>query len=345
MTGQRKAPTQDQWKKLYELMDQVKRLAPWEYMFEEDVFGFEMPGTQELGFVSVMGNLGEHFAIAVYQGADALNKFIAIEEGADQAEAEDILLIPQLQASFDDREILTPEDHKIIKSLGLKYRGRNAYPMFRGYRPNYFPWFIEKDEAQMLIHALEQLLDVAPRFEADNDIFFPTDDDDDLLLRVQKDGTWQDTVWKNPGLVEKPQPVAVEIPAAALEKLKKVMPGKLDIEFDVYMLYEPVQNKKDERPYFPYMFMLADHDSGMLLTVDLLKPLPDLETMMQDALEKLISVLSNNLSPKKIRVVNPALYTMLEPLAKHAGFRIEMSDYLPVIENARSEYERSRGLM
>ena len=64
-----KSPTLEEWKRLYDLMAQVKKAAPWDWMEEGDIFGIQMPETKELGFISVMGALGEHFAVAVYQGA------------------------------------------------------------------------------------------------------------------------------------------------------------------------------------------------------------------------------------------------------------------------------------
>jgi len=49
---------------LYDLAIQVKKLAPWLWMEETDVFGVASPDTSELGFVSVMGNIGEYEAVA-----------------------------------------------------------------------------------------------------------------------------------------------------------------------------------------------------------------------------------------------------------------------------------------
>ena len=46
------------WRRLYEAAIQVKELAPWEWMFEDEVFGVQDPETGKLGFVSVMGQGG-----------------------------------------------------------------------------------------------------------------------------------------------------------------------------------------------------------------------------------------------------------------------------------------------
>jgi hypothetical protein len=50
-----------------------------------------------------------------------------------------LLEIPQLQASWEDREELHVRDRETIKALGRKYRGRQAWPLFRSYQPGYAP--------------------------------------------------------------------------------------------------------------------------------------------------------------------------------------------------------------
>jgi hypothetical protein len=343
MAQNENTPTMEEWKRLYELIEQVKQLAPWKYMLEDEIFGYEMPATGELGFVSVMGNLGEHFAVAVYQGTKGLNGFLYIHEMGDEIEPESILQIPQLQASFEGREYLSAEERKIIKTLGLKFRGENAWPQFRGFRPNYFPWYIEGDEARMLICGLEQLLDVAPRFKENPDILMPTGLNDDYLLRVQKDGQWQDMIWKNPG-AKKDKPIDMQISAEDLAQLKSMMPGNFIIEFDLYKMDEPFQDKKNDRPYFPYMFMLADHDSGMILAVDLMKPHPTLETMMQQIPLKIINALTG-FPPKEIQVKNQSLYSLLTPLGEHVGFKANKVARLSSMERAKREMRKfSRGV-
>jgi len=343
MAQKENAPTMEEWKRLYELMEQVKQLAPWNYMFEDEIFGYEMPATSDLGFVSVMGNLGEHFAVAVYQGIKGLNGFLYVHEMGDEIEPESILQVPQLQASFEDREYLSAEERKIIKTLGLKFRGENAWPQFRGFRPNYFPWYIESDEAGMLICGLEQLLDVAPRFEKNPDILAPTELDADYLLRVRKDGHWQDTIWKNPG-AKKDKPIDVQINVDDLAKLKRVMPGNFIIEFDLYKMDEPVQDKKNDRPYFPFMFMLADRDSGMILAVELMKPHPTLDAMMQQIPLKIINALTG-FPPKEILVKDQSLRFLLTPLGEQAGFKVNKVARLSSIERAKREMRKfSRGM-
>ncbi len=69
------APSTDEAHQLYSAAVRVKELAPWKWMDESELFGVQSPETGELGFVSIMGMAGEHFAVAVYQGAKGCTAF------------------------------------------------------------------------------------------------------------------------------------------------------------------------------------------------------------------------------------------------------------------------------
>ena len=169
-------PTPEEWRKLYEAVIRIKEIAPWEWMTETDVFGVQNPETDELGFVTVMGLLGEHYAVAVYLGSEGLYGFWALQDTSPLGSPERLLEIPQLQASFEDRNELENKDREIIKATGLNFRGRKAWPMFRSLRPGFLPWFIEAEEARFLAHALEQVPAVASRFREDPALLETHDD-------------------------------------------------------------------------------------------------------------------------------------------------------------------------
>lgn len=337
MATRKNVPSLDDWKKLYDLMAQLKELAPWDWMEEDDIFGIRIPETGELGFISVMGTLGEHLAVAVYQGVKGLGGFWQMHSKGPKLTPELVLQIPQLQASFEDRDLIEKEDRDVIKQLGLKYRGTKAWPQFRSYRPGCFPWFIEKDEANILICALEQVLEIAPRFQENPDLFMPATDQD-YLVRVNKNGTWEDSVQRIALREEKI--IDLLMNEEALEHLHTLMPGKFILEIDFYMMEEPVQEKRNERPFFPFMFMLADHESGMILGVDMLTPLPTLEEMWSEIPAIVVEKLADDLPPKEIHVKDDMLYLLLQPVAEEVGFNLKKQPRLKQIDRAKRELQK-----
>ena len=177
-----------EWRRLYESAVRIKEMSPWEWMTETDVFGVRSPETGELGFVSVMGLLGEHYAVSLYLGSEGIHGFLDLQEMGPFADPGDLIQVPQIQASFEDRVELDKRDREVIKDLGLKFRGRNAWPMFRSYRPSLFPWFLEAREVRFLSCALEQLADVAPRFREDSSLLEPSGGDSYLLRDPRQEG-------------------------------------------------------------------------------------------------------------------------------------------------------------
>lgn len=91
--------TQD-WRHLYEAAIRIKDVAPWTWMVETDVFGVQNPETGDLGFVSVMGIRGEHFAVSLYLGAKGLFGFWEFEENSDDMSPDRLLRDSSTSALF-----------------------------------------------------------------------------------------------------------------------------------------------------------------------------------------------------------------------------------------------------
>ena len=334
-------PSLEQWKRLYELMDEIKELEPWEYMYEHNLFGIQFPEKDNLGFVSVMGNLGEHFAIAVYMGKKGLDGFLTMQRVGYRLTPDIVLQVPQLQASLEDREMITPEDRKVIKQLNLKFRGEKAWPQFRSYRPGCFPWYLEKEEAQMLIHGLEQLMDVAPRFKKNPDMLELPEPDRESLVRVYENGKWADRPQKIKFPAE--PPLRLRMNMEALNYLKSLRKQSAIVEVDIQMMEQAVKDAKFDRPYFPFMLMIVEKQSHMILSVDLLSPLPSLEEMWEHIPEKVTETLANYLLPKEIQTKDPLIALLLSPLEKEVGFKVNLVSRLPTIERAQREFKKFTG--
>lgn len=337
MPAKKNAPTLEQWKRLYELMDQFSDLAPWEYMYEHNAFGVQPPEAGEFGFVSVMGNLGEHFAVSVYTGKKGFEGYLNIQRVGYKLTPDMLLLTPQLQASFEDVDMVSPEDRKIIKQLNLKFRGKKAWPLFRSYRPACIPWYLENNEAQLLIHALEQLMDVAPRFKKNPDML-EAPDSKEYLVRVYKNAKWLDQFQK----IKFPQdpPLRLRMNMDALHHLKNMEKQNSIVEVDMEMMKQGIRDGKFDRPYFPFLFMIAEKHSGMILGVDMLSPLPSLEKMWEFIPEKVIESLASFILPKEIQVKDPLLALLLSPLEKEVGFKVNVVSRLPAIERAQKEFKK-----
>ena len=330
------SPTLDEWRKLYEAIIRTKEIAPWEWMTETDIFGVLDPETDEIGFVSVMGMLGEHLALAVYRGAEGLYSFWAFEEIADDAPPDAILGVPHLQASFEDRGVLTNKDRDLIKQLGLRFRGRQAWPMFRSYRPGYLPWYLEPQEVRFLTHALEQAVKVALRFKEDPATLEPVDDESYLVRvpqQVESELKWEDKIMRVPP--PEPEEISIVMDLEALEVVKQLPQGEHTLEADLFLV--PIQiREKGARPYMPHMLLVVESESGFILSSELLEPKSGLAEMWSSVPMQLIYQLANlRTRPREIRARSFQLFALVQLLAQELGFEVNQSPRLRSLDRAK----------
>lgn len=329
-------PEPGEWSRLYQAAIRVKEMAPWNWMTESDLFGVENPETGELGFVSVMGTLGEHYAIAVYSGPEGLYGFWALYDAGPSAAPEEVLEIAQLQASFEDRGVLTDKDRDLIKELGLKFRGRQAWPMFRSYRPGYFPWYLEASEVRFLTHVLEQTVDVAPRVVNHPELLDPTDDEH-YLVRVCREengaSTWEDQVVEVP----EPEPPTIAIPmdVESLKRLKRLRRTQVTLEMD-FFLFPARIGERGERPHYLYTLMIVDTRTGIVLGHELLEAEPTVAEMYGKVpLTVVHHLLGMKMLPTGVRVRTAKLFRLLQLLQEDLGFELECKSFMPTLDMAK----------
>jgi hypothetical protein len=330
-------PTLNEWRKLYQAAIRLKEVAPWDWMVETDVFGVRDPETDETSFASVMGGLGEHLALAVYLGSEGLYGFWAFQQIADSALPEALFGIPHLQASFEDRGTLSTKDRNRIKELELKFRGRQAWPMFRSYRPGFFPWYLEAPEARLLTHALDQAVEVALRFK-ENPAMLDTAGDTSYLVRVPRERggalVWEERV----EIISppEPEPIPIAMDLDALEEVRQLPRSRRVLEMDFFTLLTGTVEEKGARPYFPHALLVVDSDSGFVFSSELLSPEPGLEVMWGQVPVTVVYQLARiGAVPRQIRVHSPLLAQLLQPLVEELGFQVKLTHSLLSLDEAK----------
>jgi hypothetical protein len=342
-----KAPTLSEWKALYQAAIEFKEIEAWTWMYDSDIFGVQDPVSGEIGYCCVMGALGEMFALALYLGSEGLESYmriasephLALSEDSESEGLEMMLMQKCLVVSFGDREELTKEDHQVIKQLGLKFRGKNAWPLFRSHRPAYHPWYLTADEARFLTLALQQAREVCLRFREDPTLFDPPREELWFVRVAEK--TKQGLSWRDAWL--EAAPLEEELPEVPVDELRLTRLKKaaqfMDAiwEMDFSLAFSPVQDKKGERPYYPYLTMTVDHRSGFVFGADLASPkvylaeFPERFLALAERLEKL---------PKEVWVKKEQAYDLLEPITSRLGIELYLVDELEALEEAQAAFRQ-----
>ena len=329
------APSLEEWNQLYKEAVEFKALTPWKWMHDSDLFGVQNPADGEVGYCCVLGAAGEVFGLAVYLGDQGLKGYFKAVEWADNpTDDKDILHFKKcFLLSFENRAGLEAPDLEVIKNLGLQFQGRNAWPLFRYYEPGYFPWYLTAEQARYLTLCLTEANGVVLRFKKELSGCAGSVHTGKFFSRMYENRTKQ---YKDAQLSPTPMKEMVvmvkKIDPARLEEIIHIS-KRTEMTWEMDTFHAPtVVGEKDQRPYFPILFLLADRDSYFVLDVHLTEPgryPAELHEEFLKAIEK------NKVIPQEIRVRKEELRVYLGPLAERLGIRVRLAGALPSVNEAR----------
>ncbi|MBM3213037.1 hypothetical protein FJZ33_12505 [Candidatus Poribacteria bacterium] len=330
-------PSESDWKALYHAALEFKKIECWKWMLDSDIFGVQNPANGEIGYCCVMGYLGEHFALAIYLGSEGLEAYLKVQRNEINTGNIEALMIQKcLMVSFEDREILYDEDRDIIKKLDLKFRGRKQWPLFRNYQPGYYPWFVNKAEAQYLTLTLEQVIEIALCFKENPNLLDPPKKDHYLVRTPEKSENgglqWKDK-WFKPISPEESKSIAPPINEIRLQKIKKAVKRKSGIwQADFFLSPTPVR-EFDERPYYPYAALFVDGNSGLILHVNMLKP----EEYMTGFPNDFMAIMEKSgIKPSEVHVRKKEALNLLKTISERLDIQLKLVKRLEAMEYLQS---------
>ncbi len=336
---QEEEPTLEEWRALYDAFIRVRELAPWQWMSEEMVFAVQDPETADIGYVNIMGASGESLGVLVYLGGEGWYGFQRLREfvrTTGDVPVEVALTIPFLQAVWADREDLSSADLRLIRSLGLRFRGRGAWPLFRRFSPGYYPWYLTASNVRFLTHVLTQIMEVAPRVQVEGpDILVHPEDERRLLTRVPRlteEGILWDEAYVKPlpwdGWVLSP-----DLPEEFLQELQ-TLPQSTEIwQVDVFMGVTGVRDTKRERPYIPYIFIVGEAKTGYILEGEVLSAKEGLGQMYERIPGHVLQLMWERGSrPRRVEVRTTLMYNLLDVPLKHLGITLQKTSSLRAVD-------------
>ncbi len=337
-----KRPRIEDWKRAYDIAAQIKKMAPWTWMYDLDNFGFVHPETGEEGYVSVMGRSGQHYGITIYRGVDS---FLRIIDGVANNDLDEtaVLEIDGVSLSFEDRDFVRPEDRKIIKNLELKFRGRNAWPIFRRNTPAHVPWFVDMDGFGFLMAGLERLIAIASLWKSPEkyEEFEAAAASRRYLMCIpSKAGdtvTWTTEMRRIADSA--PVEYAVNIDAEKLEDAADLPVAPANFELSMTLMPGAMQDKPKQQPYYCYLLILVDADSGAIAGFKLAPPRPTVKAAYEQLGPFLLETLLNlALIPESIVVRTHNHASLVQCVTEPLGIRATCKPTLPRSEDALAHF-------
>jgi hypothetical protein len=331
--------TLEEWKALYDAAIKFREIEPWNWVAETDIFGVQNRKTGEIGYCCVMGVLGEVLALAVYHGTEGLNGYKKIQKGRVKPEDPDSLFIQDcLIVTFEDKRFIEKEDLKLIKHLGYKFKGLSSCPIFRSYKPGYFPWYLSRDEVLYMTDALNQAKDICLRLKENNRMLH-TPKKNHYLIRVSeiKDGNvvWKDE-WREPAPLTKKDYSNQPVDEVRIQRIKNSV-KQTPVVWEIDSFFAPTPVMEEDRPFFPYAIMFADHDTGFIYDVYLASS----DKYMKEFSERFLLCMENTaIVPIEILARKEEILRMFETYTAKLNIKLTKVKKLQNIDNARKSMVR-----
>lgn len=324
---------------LYDLALQYRKTKLWKKLYDDTIFAVKFSDGQ-IGYCCVMGLLGEHIALAVYIGAEGFDSYQRIVDPNLVAHTRDALEEMQLiqdclQCSFENKDMLLPEERKEVqryaKKYGISFRGRKSFPQFAKYQPFRYPWSVNEQELAYLGQALAAAIEVAKQLETKDirslGFVRRSRAGDAVPLLTDSEGgfVWGTTVLPQPMVREYPSPALDEFTVARLKGVER----KGTWECKLLRIFQPIQMEENEAPYFPAMLLSMDRASQYVMAGDLVT---DYEDNAAQALTRLVQDMADHFVPRTIWVCDNRTEALLKPLCAQLGIKMQRREELPELE-------------
>ncbi|MEG0548653.1 MAG: hypothetical protein RR518_07600 [Coprobacillus sp.] len=315
------------WKRLYELSEELKELKPWEHMWSSDYICIEI-SPQDQVYCIIMGKNKECIGISVYEGESGYGDLVSIDKSYNSSEVRRYVMYEQncLTWYLGDRDEVLPQQMEIIKELGLKYHGKNAWPFFVCYEKQYYPYTFNDQEAKRFVIVLERLIDVLKDYIDDKiDVNF---DDKEMIYVHQENENWIYEAMSLPESYDKY--TAIELSDESIyTQLKKQKKTSDELYIDLHYMNSSIEDKQYKKPANALMFLVVDARSQMIVHCELLKPVDDEISVV---LNYIIPYILEDGIPSKIYVRNPTVFVAIDNIANECGICLDMNDF-SVIDN------------
>lgn len=323
-----KKPLLKQWTSLYNLAAEIKEIQPWDKLWDIDIITIKLPNYDEPAFVSIMGQGGNTYGIGVYYGYESFLKLSSlISQDIDTPSSMELFTQDCITCYFGDREEIEPEDREIMNKLGLKFRGRNAWTYFRSMKPGLYPWFINREQAELMIEVFQNFLEAYKyMISSDEKIDF---EKGETLFRYysEEDKEWKNTSKQISEFI-KYGSLTVLKDELLLKQLEKQPKNNSELEYDIFYFPTPIQENKKDVPFLPAMALLVSVSTGEILDQFIMDKKHGRENITFGII---INHIMENGRPSKIYVRDHRIANILIYLCEKIDVKLEIGKGMPVI--------------
>lgn len=325
--------TKEEWQQLYDLAARFKKMKPWERFPDGDIVCIRF-SPEEAGYIEMVYIEGDCTTWNLYLGDKGLNDLVGTLFAEKLNLSLDFMVREQnsINLNMGDRDDVEEMQYKVIKDLGLKFRGRGNWIFFDTYESGFWPYLPDQGEVRLSIRYLEQFFN-AYQYYAEHH------------LQVNFEGgeiyeyALEDGIWKGQARsildrdYVRPHPVlSDELQIGKIKKAAK-RKGKEILELDLFYTDSTVSDEKYDKPVNVKLALLVEKTSGCVVAQQVIEPDEDQAVVLSSMLADWIM---QNGAPKQVLVANSLVESMVSSICEIAGIPLAV-DNLAELEMAKDD--------
>lgn len=279
-----------------------------------------------------MGKLGDCIGLSIYQGDEGYADLCSISKEFDDAAVMRYMMYEQNCLTFymGDRDEVPSQQKKIIRELGLKYRGKGNWPYFLSFQKRFYSYHINNDELNVFINVLERLVDIIQKYYQHKiDVDY---DREEMIYAYMKDNQWIYEARVRKDDIDKMIPIELT-DWQYLQKCMKQPQTHNQLIIDLAYLSGGMRDQNYDKPINPLIFIVMDLQSQTILTMNILKPEED---ELFYCIRFLCEYMENHGKPETVFIRNPAVYCAIADICHKCQIELCQAR-LDMIDNVLEE--------
>lgn len=329
----------------------LRRAAPWKKLTDSDIFAVKL-SSGEIGYCSVMGHGGEHYALGLYIGRKGFTSYLNslyLNNAAPFVFQQLAMMFDCINCDFMNAADMDAKTKSRIRAFvahrGLKIQRPHGWPDFTRHSPYRMQWDItDEQDAQFITEALHAALymtkmsEASPLSELGFDPMgeYPTKEGGKMvpLLTPQLDGTYLLGVTPLPayqGSTYSEAPFENDLLSHQIGKL----PNRHTISCLYTNLPAPTGSGEEEAPFFPEVLLCVDEDSGMVVHVEMSERQGDTLKLLTGLGNALLSL---GYKPSEILINTERTESLLGDFCRRCDIGLRQEPVLPELEEVYQEF-------
>lgn len=305
------------WQELYAIVQQWNNLQPWKYIDSADWIKIKFENKESI-YCTIMGQANNCIGLSMYFGDEGYRDLSSLSIEPIDDTVMKYLMYDQTCLTFymGDREEVPSQQKKIIKELGLKFRGRGNWPYFISYKKRFFPYHIDDDQAQLITKVMKKLIDIVKAYiNQEIDVRF---EEDEIINAFQDNNQWTYEPLCLPEQINKFTPVEIE-DEKILQQITLAPSNHHGLIVDLVYLNMSSYDNNHSRPINPLLFIVLDEESQMVIGGHMLDPEDD---EIGFVLSFLADYILQEGKPDRIFVRNPAVWSAMIDICEESNIEL-----------------------